>query len=211
LPIVLSKIPKIINDKKVHVLVIDDGSHDQTFQVCQDNDVWVIKHGIRLGGGAALKTGYILAHYSGIDTLVTMDADGQHNPETITTLVKPILSKKADFVIGSRVLGSSVSPPLFRKTGLLIFNKLISLLVGITITDCSSGFRVLNTVMLKNIPLHQSQYHTAELIIEASKRQFRIVEQPIIIMKRISGKSKKGHNLIYGGRFLATLITTWLR
>ena len=140
-----------------------------------------------------------------------MDADGQHNPEEIGTLVGPVVTQEADFVIGSRVLGSSDKYSTIRAYGVQVFSKLINMLVGAKITDCSSGFRAFNRRVLEDCLLIEEQYHTAELIIEASKRGFRIQERPVNIAARLSGRSKKGSDYRYGLSFLLTILKTWLR
>lgn len=208
---VLSQIPEKVNSKPVHVLVLDDGSSDGTADVVRQKNALVASHPTNRGGGAALKTGYDLVTHLNPSVVLTMDADGQHNPEEIETLVQPILSGEADFVIGSRVLGQCADYSSFRLLGVHVFSRLINLIVGTRITDCSSGYRAIKGNVLDECLLLQEQYHTAEVIIEAAKRGFRIVERPVTIACRLSGESKKGHDVKYGLFFLRTIIKTWLR
>lgn len=208
---VLPQIPERINAKKVYTLVLDDGSLDDTAGVAFSLKAMVASHPTNRGGGAALKTGYELVTHLGPAVVLTMDGDGQHNPADIEKLVEPILSDEADFVIGSRVLGECVSYSKFRLLGVHVFSRLINLIVGTSITDCSSGYRAFKGEVLDDCLLLQEQYHTAEIIIEAAKRGFRITERPILIDRRLSGESKKGHDLKYGLFFLRTIIKTWLR
>lgn len=211
LQVVLSQIPEKVNDKPVHVLVLDDGSSDGTADVGRRNNALVASHPTNRGGGAALKTGYDLVTHLDPAVVLTMDADGQHNPAEIETLVQPILSGEADFVIGSRVLGQCAAYSSFRLLGVHVFSRLINLIVGTHITDCSSGYRAIRGKVLDECLLLQEQYHTAEVIIEAAKRGFRIVERPVTIACRLSGESKKGKDLKYGLFFLRTIVKTWLR
>ncbi|EHR79127.1 glycosyl transferase [Thermococcus litoralis DSM 5473] len=86
------------------VLVVDDGSKDRTSEIAQKAGAIVIRHEVNKGKGAALKTGFGYALANGYDVIVTIDADGQHNPDEIPLLLKPILEGEADLVIGSRYL-----------------------------------------------------------------------------------------------------------
>lgn len=208
---VLSVMPSTICSKPVVVLVINDGSSDSTASVSIENSALVASHIVNRGGGAALKVGYDIARVSCASVVVTMDADGQHSPEEMERLVKPILENKADFVIGSRVLGHCDDYSRFRILGVHTFSRLISLIIGTKVTDCSSGFRALRGKVIEDCLLLQEQYHTAEVIIDAAKRNFIIVERPITISRRLSGESKKGNDLKYGIFFLRTIIKTWIR
>ncbi len=208
---VLPRIPASIDSIPVVPIVIDDGSDDGTVDVARKYSAMVATHPVNRGGGAALKAGYDIARNLRAAVVVTMDADGQHLPDEIESLVIPLLSDKADFVIGSRVLGSCANYSRFRVLGVHMFSRLISLIIGTRITDCSSGFRALRGKVIEDCLLLQEQYHTAEVIIEAAKRDFRIVEKPVTISSRLSGESKKGHDLKYGLFFLRTIIKTWLR
>ena len=209
--VVLPRIPKQIDGVQVKTLVIDDGSIDETYNISRKFGALVATHHANRGGGAALKTGYEIVKKINPSVVVTMDADGQHNPEEICILVKPIIEEQADFIIGSRVLGTGEQYSFYRSFGVNVFSKLINIIIGTEITDCSSGFRAFNKDILKNCLLLQEQYHTAEIIIEAAKRGFRIQEKPINIQRRLSGKSKKGSEIKYGLLFLRTIIKTWWR
>jgi hypothetical protein len=209
---VLDKIPSKILGKSIGVVVIDDGSNDKTGKVVSKRDnVFVASHLINRGGGAALRIGYEIAGMLEAQTLVTMDADGQHKPDEIEILVKPIINKEADIVIGSRFLEGKYSGSLIRIIGIKLFNTLIKTLLGVKISDCTSGFRAFDFNKLIRITLKQDQYHTSELLIDAIKRGFVVMDVPVNIIERQSGKSKKGSNFYYGFSFLKTIIITWLR
>lgn len=207
----LTKIPDSVGGKKLGVLVIDDGSKDNTGTVVRAAGHAVIKNKINRGGGAGLRLGYDIIKNSNIKICVTMDADGQHNPDEIEKLVQPILNNKYDLVIGSRVIGKWEQESRLRSIGLPLFNFIINLLLKTKITDCSSGFRAFKTDLLKNIVLQEDQYHTSELIIDATKKGARIGEAPISLKKRKHGKSKKGKDLAYGLHFTKAIIKSWWR
>ena len=207
----LPLIPDNIRGISVGVLVVDDGSDDETRQVVEDHGHCAVSNIINRGGGAALRLGYDILRDSGADICITMDADGQHRPEEIEKLVLPIINDDADVVIGSRVLGTREKDSVVRTAGVHIFGAIVSSLLGKRMTDPSSGFRAFKMDRIKDIDLREDQYHTSELIIDAVKKGLRVKEVPITILKRKYGKSKKGRNLKYGFYFAKTIIKAWWR
>ena len=207
----LPRIPVQIKNTELGVLVVDDGSKDETIQIVKDNNQFVVSNPINRGGGAALRLGYDILKNSDAAVCVTMDADGQHQPEDIEQLVTPIIDDEYDVVIGSRVLGSREKDDVIRIAGVHIFSTIISSLLGKKITDPSSGFRAFKMDKMRSIDLYEDQYHTSELIIEAVKKGLRVKEVPITILKRKFGKSKKGKDFTYGFHFAKTIIKTWWR
>ena len=207
----LADIPDEIEGKKAGVIVVDDASSDDTARVVKEAGDLLVRNRIHRGGGAALRLGYDVAKNIGPEIVVTMDADGQHDPREIARLLKPILEDKCDFVIGSRVLGKWEKDSRFRFVGLHVFNHMINLLLGTKITDCSSGFRAFKVDLLASVTLGEDQYHTSELIIDAVKKGIRIGEVPVTILKRKHGRSKKGKDWKYGLHFAKATLKTWWR
>ncbi|MBW2609879.1 MAG: glycosyltransferase family 2 protein [Deltaproteobacteria bacterium] len=208
----LPRIPKHIGGIEVGVLVIDDGSEDETFSVVDETEgAIVVKNPINRGGGAALRLGYDILKKAGARFCITMDADGQHQPEEVEKIALHLVNDQYDFVIGSRILGDREKDNLLRYIGVQIFGKIVSFLLGKKVTDPSSGFRGFRMEAMAAINLYENQYHTSELIIEAIKKDMRIGEVPITILKRKYGKSKKGTDWRYGLRFARTIIKTWWR
>jgi Glycosyl transferase family 2 len=207
---VLPKVPHKIGPYDVQTVVIDDGSTDGSGKVAALHGALVVAHPFNRGGGAALRLGFDVATEMNARVVVTIDSDGQHDPGEIVGLVEPILSNQADIVIGSRLLGSWEKDSNLRHAGVFLFNTVLRIATGKHLTDCSSGFRAMRIEPLRRLTLVQDQYHTAELIILASKAGLRIVERPITVRHRLSGQSKKGHDLMYGYRFLRTVIKSWL-
>ncbi|MDH5757760.1 MAG: glycosyltransferase family 2 protein [Nitrospinota bacterium] len=208
---VIPRIPTTIAGAPAMTLVIDDGSRDDTWGAAKESGAMAVRNPFNRGGGAALRLGYDVAAILRPKVLVTMDADGQHQPEEIERLVAPIMEDRADIIVGSRVLGTREKDSVVRWAGVHVFNWIINALMGTNITDCSSGFRAFRLEAIGKLTLVQEQYHTAELIIVAAKAGLRIQEEPIHISRRISGESKKGKNLVYGFRFLRTVIKSWIR
>src|ERR687889_347995 len=128
LPGVIAEVPRMVAGLPTHVLVIDDGSADSTSAVAASLGVHVVRHPVNSGQGAALQTGYLVAERLGVDVVVTLDADGQHDPAEIERLVAPIVEGRADFVVGSRRMGSSDSESRAREAGISIYTRLINLL-----------------------------------------------------------------------------------
>jgi hypothetical protein len=143
--------------------------------------------------------------------VVTLDADMQWDPAEIPTVVEPIISGEADFVIGSRVLGATENTDSFRNAGVVFFARVISLLTGTRVTDTSSGFRAMRVEVTQQVTQIQTQYQTSELLIGAIFAGFRIAERPITMHQRFAGESKKGHNALYAGRYARVIGTTWWR
>ena len=210
---VLPRIPSKICGLNTGILLVDDGSKDQTKELDKVYDIGFVPIPISLGQGAALRLGYQLALAGGAKIVVTMDADGQHRPEEIERLVAPIIDDTADFVIGSRILGKYEPDDAIRLCGVLVFSQLLSILLGMKITDCSNGFRAIRANVLDAVvsSLVQKQFHTSELLIIVAKRGYKIIEVPMTCLKRISGKSKKGNNLYFGLSFAKAMLSTWLR
>ena len=208
----LPLIPKQIDGVEIGVLVVDDGSHDDTYvAVTAIPGICVVKNLINRGGGAALRLGYDILQKAGVDYCVTMDADGQHRPDGIKNVLLPIIENRFDCVIGSRILGDREKANWLRITGVYFFGRIVSALLGKKITDPSSGFRAFRMEAVASIQLQEDQYHTSELIIEAVRKGLRIGEVPITILKRKFGKSKKGKDLAYGFHFAKIIIKTWWR
>lgn len=208
---VLSRIPPEILGKAVQPLVVVDGATDETETVVASLNRTSITHVINRGGGAALKAGYEMAVENGAEIVVTMDADGQHQPEEIENLVRPILTGEADLVNGSRVLGHYEKDNQVRAAGVVFFNWLVSLLTLTRITDCSNAFRAIRASALPELDLRQTQFHASEMLIEALRNNLVVKEVPITITRRMSGISKKPPSLRYAFGFARAIFSTWLR
>lgn len=208
---VLARVPKELCGHAVDALVVVDGGTDGTEAVAVAHDFPVATHILNRGQGDALRTGFEIARLQGADIVVNLDADGQHQPEEILHLVEPIIKGEADFVMGSRFLGHYEESGGARHLGIVFFSKLISLLGGVTITDCTNGFRAIRGACLEKLELREDRFSAAELILDAAKKGLRIREVPVSILKRDAGESKKPKRLGYPLGFLRVIIQTWLR
>ena len=209
---VLDAIPAVACGLQVDILVVDDGSTDRTAEVVGKHDgVHLARLARNCGHGVALRLGYQLIHELGGQFIVTLDADMQWDPHEIPTVLEPLAAGDADFVIGSRALGTAETDDAFRSAGVTVFAKIVSTLTGVHVTDTSSGFRAMKAEIPQKVRQVQVQYQTSELLIGALLQGYRVVERPITMRKRTAGESKKGHNLLYGFRYARVIVTTWAR
>jgi hypothetical protein len=207
----LPQIPKMISDLPVGVLVVNDGSSDNTREVALANGCWVANTPVNRGQGAASRIGYGFVRASNIRFGVTMDADNQHQPSDIAKLIEPVLAGQYDLVIGSRMLGSAEAESRTRFLGVILLSRLVSLLTGVKITDCSSGFKAFDARRISELDLRQDQFQSSEVLIASAKKGLRIKEAPIHIARRSHGQSRKGGNVSYALFFLKAVAKTWWR
>ncbi len=177
---VLKSLPRKINQIiKVDLLVVDDGSTDDTQEICRSCNVLVIHHLINRGLGAALCTGFTYAVNHHYNYVVTFDADGQHSPSDIGRLLKPLLSKTADVVIGSRMLNLQ-SMPLTRRFVNFFSNLITLLFYKIWTTDSQSGLRGFTLSALQKIRVRTQRMEvSSEIFKEISRHHLIFAEVPI--------------------------------
>ena len=208
---VIHAMPAEVEGLPVLPIVIDDCSEDGTADVARQAGALVARLPIRRGGGLALRVGYDVALKLGAEIVVTMDADGQHQPEELSILVKPILEGQADHVNGSRMLGDYERGPWIRHLGVHFFSWVVTLLTGQRVTDISSGYRATSAETLRKLVLEQDQFWSSEVTIEALRHHARIVEVPVTFLTRRGGESKKPKSLRYAWNFTKAIAKTWLR
>ncbi|MBE0598465.1 MAG: glycosyltransferase family 2 protein [Desulfuromonadales bacterium] len=174
------------------VVVIDDGSRDETAHVAQTAGAKVISHSFNMGYGVAIQTGYKYALRHGYDALVQLDGDGQHDPVFIQKLLEPIGAGEADFVVGSRFLGlENYTPSLVRRAGMVFFRRIVSLLIGQRITDSTSGFQAFNRQVIRyfTTEVFPCDYPDADMLLALHRAGYQIREVPARMYASATGKS----------------------
>jgi glycosyltransferase involved in cell wall biosynthesis len=164
------------------VVVVDDGSTDETESILCSLPVMVIRHIINLGQGAALQTGMTYALSRGAEIIVHFDADGQHNHRDIERLIQPIREGRADIALGSRFLNKEHTreiPPL--KRVLLRLATLFTIMVsGIRLTDTHNGFRAFSRKAAQQIDIRENNMaHASEIIHKIARTKLSYVEVPV--------------------------------
>ena len=199
------KIAGIIKQLKKYVsqiIVVSDGSTDKTAEVAALSGVIVPEHIIKRGKGNAVIRGIELSKSLNPDILVLMDSDGQHNPEEIPKLLKPIIKNEADMVLGSRFLGVLKTSKI-NEIGNHLLNILHFLLTLKWVTDVESGYRSFKATKLYKLDLTAPEYEIeSDTLLEAIDKKLKIKEIPISIVKE-----EKGITLLDGikiGKFIIT-------
>ena len=220
---VIEALPRQYCGLDADVVVVADGCADATAKEADAAGAIVADVPVNRGQGAALRLGYRIAREGGAQYIVTTDADGQYNAAEIPALLQPIVDGKADFVTGSRRMGSQESHDPIRRAGTLFFAGLVTLLTGQSISDTTFGMRAMRSEVTGAVRLEQPQYQASELLIGVITHGYRVLEVPATIHKRRVGESKKGHNplyglhlpgvnnLFYGVRFMRVVLGTWWR
>jgi len=164
-----------------NVIVCDDGSVDRTAAEATDNGAFVTRHDRNEGKGAALRTLLEVARKFAPDVVITLDADGQHDPSDIPKLVLPIRDGLADVVIGSR-FGSGNKIPIYRKIGNSILTALTNMTAKTKIQDTQSGFRAYSSKVISSITINGNGMGVdSEILIKTAKRGFKIEETNVSV------------------------------
>lgn len=186
------------------IIVVDDGSNDKTSKVAELADVKLIKHTQNLGKGEALKSGFDEVKENEI--VVTIDADGQHNPEDIPHIVKPILDGEADIVNGSRYLtGSDENTPKYRRVGQKVLDKATNFTSGLDLTDSQSGFRAFSYKSISCFKFSEAGFGVeSQMLADASEASLKVVEVEISVRYDVGVSTK--NPISHGVRVLLDII-----
>jgi glycosyltransferase involved in cell wall biosynthesis len=175
-------IGEIVSDVRkegFEVVVIDDGSSDDTAAIAKDSGAYVITHERNMGKGASIKNGFAYVLEKGFDAAVIMDGDGQHDTRDIERFVKAAESTGADLVIGNRMENPSNMPFIRRLTNRWM-SGFISKLSGHVIPDTQCGFRLVRSGLIRKVRLLSAKYETeSEILIKAARGDFKIHSIPI--------------------------------
>jgi glycosyltransferase involved in cell wall biosynthesis len=173
------------------VIVVDDGSTDDTALAAGKAGATVIVHKSRQGAGAATRTAFQAAKRDDADVLVTLDGDGQHDPDEIPQIMGPVLCEEADLVIGSRFICSDVKDvPRYRKFGIDVITWLYNIGSKTKVTDSQSGFRAYSRSLVEEINITETGFgFSVQTLIQARKKGFVIKEVPVSCIYHADGST----------------------
>jgi glycosyltransferase involved in cell wall biosynthesis len=179
---VIGRVVRELRERHANVVVVDDGSRDDTAGAAREAGALVLRHTVNRGQGAALQTGLTYALRSGASYLVTFDADGQHRPEDVERLLAPIERGDAEFALGSRFLGAAENIPGSRRLLLklaVLFQRSVS---RAHLTDAHNGLRAFSRKAAGRIALTEDRMaHASELIDQVVASGLRYTEVPVTI------------------------------
>ena len=184
----------IIDVKKYisNIILVDDGSNDNTYNIAKKHNIFVLKHIINLGKGAALKTGCDFALKNNAEKMIALDADGQHDPNEIPYFLEEL--KRYDVVFGYRTFNKDM--PFVFKFGNNFINSIIKILYGIKLKDTQCGYRAFTSNAYKKIRWNANDYSMeSEMIANMGKRHLKYKELPI---KTIYADKYKGTTIFDG-------------
>ncbi len=166
------------------VIVVDDGSIDETAEIVKETNAILVKHKVNMGKGEALKTGFKVALKKGADIVVTLDGDYQHKPVEIKRLISYLNKTGADIVVGSRFLTREniQAMPAQRILSNMITSAILKFFFRVPVTDSQSGFRAFRAPVLKVLETKDRRFAAeTEILIDARQKGFIIKEAPISI------------------------------
>lgn len=179
---VLKNLKNNFKHKDLTIVVIDDGSADNTAKIAEEGADIVLRHFINRGLGASIKTGLEWAKLSSTDIVVTFDGDGQHNPKEIKKIIAPILKGNADVVIGTRFKNIS-GVPFDRLIINMLANFATFMFFGVLSSDTQSGFRAFSKKAISKINLTADRMEVStEILVEAKRNNLILKEVPIDVI-----------------------------
>ena len=210
-------LPLVVDDLRptgLDILIVDDGSTDDTFRVASGLGVQVVRLPFNLGIGGAVQTGFKYARAHGYDAAIQFDGDHQHRADQIPQLLEPIARGEYDLVIGSRHRAGGYSFPFLRRIGGLWFAKLLGTLSGLDITDPTSGFRGYGPRALEFFgETYPDDFPEVESTLLAAKKGLRVTEVPALMRPRHGGESSISGLLTayYMIKVTLSLSITWMK
>jgi glycosyltransferase involved in cell wall biosynthesis len=202
----------------VDIVVIDDASSDGTGVEAQAAGCKVVRLPTNLGIGGAVQAGFKYADERGYDIVVQIDGDGQHDPGLLARLVEPVIRDEADFVIGSRYFPGAedrdYKTPFTRRVGISLFSWMTTAIIGVRITDVTSGFRAMNRKVLSYFAReYPTDFPDSEAAILVHYLGGRILEIPVTMRQRGGGRSSTTplKSLYYPFKVVIAILATLLR
>jgi len=175
-------ISEILTAGYSNIIVVDDCSEDNTYTVVLKFPVYLLRHAINRGQGAALQTGIDFALQNDADIIVTFDSDGQHSVSDIIKLIIPVAQGKVDAALGSRFLDNTTNTPFIRKMFLKGGVILMLLMYRLKLTDCHNGIRAFSEYSARTITITSDRMeHASEILEKIAKRKIKYAEIPVTI------------------------------
>ena len=213
----LLQVKRELYEKKVDadILVIDDGSEDQTTMVARKANVSVLQLPVNVGYGAALQSGFLYATDKDYDLVVSIDADGQHQPPDIIKLVDAFIKDPHDVILGSRfIVDTGYETNLPRRMGIKLFSVVLKMLSGKHIADVTTGFQLLTRPVVRLFATeYPHDYPDAQMLLLLALSGFRIKEIPVVVKQRLHGQSMHSSfkSIFYPVRNLLAIVVIMLR
>lgn len=204
-------IKKLIKAGFENVIVVDDGSNDETFARAKEAGAEVLRLPINRGTGGALRTGFAHALKQDAEIVVMMDADLQHKVSDIRKLTAPIFKEEIDIVLGSRLMGNKYKMPLARRIANFWGNLVTLWILGLKVTDSQSGFRAIKACALEKMDLKSSRFEICSEIIGEIKRLGLSYKEIPISVTYTKYSLSKGQNLKNGLKTLARILAIRFR
>lgn len=209
-----NSIKKVVKRAKGYVdqvIVINDGSIDNTEEEAINAGAKVVNHIINLGYGSAVSTCLKSGIDADADIVITLDADLQHNPEEIPLLVKPIMEGTCDMVTGSRFIAHDVDGnlPTYRKFGITMLTKVTNFMARTTISDATTGFRAYSNYAARTIgskAFSPGMGASSQILMEAFRSGLRVKEVPVTILYKTGVDTSSQNAMSMGFRILTSII-----
>lgn len=194
------------------VVVVDDGSTDSTSRVAEAFPVWVLRHVVNRGQGAALRTGMRFALERGAQVVVTFDADGQHDAAEIDGLTAPVIEGRVEVALGSRFLGRAIGMPPLRRALLRMASALTRIGNGLAVTDAHNGLRAFRADALRRMSLTEDgMAHASEILDQIAALRLSFCEVPVTI-RYTAETLEKGQTSMEAARSAGErLLGRWIR
>jgi glycosyltransferase involved in cell wall biosynthesis len=203
---VIATVVKSVREYFRDVLVVDDGSADDTAELALSAGAVVLRHPFNLGQGAALQTGVTYALDCGADLIVTFDADGQHRIDDVPGMIERLRGVQADVVLGSRFLGRAEGLPWLRRIVLKLAVLFTRVTTGLNLTDAHNGLRVFARNAAVRLKIRQDgMAHASEVVEQMARSHMKVVEAPVHVAYT-SYSLRKGQRLRQSVRILTDLL-----
>jgi len=203
-----SHIENLVKSAKNHVdsvVVCDDGSTDNTANIAKNAGAIVISHKTNKGYGASVISLFNYARENNVDAMITIDGDGQHNPDQIPLLLNTMSQHNVDVVIGSRFLNPNIEAPGYRQRGIKIITSTANYGTDLKVSDSQSGFRSYSKIAINAIhPTEEGMSVSTEILLKISNKGLSLAEVPITIS--YDGDTSQHHPVSHGVSVLANTI-----